>query len=274
MSQRADETCAGRRFPGVRAAGPCLLAATLLAWPTGGGLAPAADEGSASVDAQTWLNVAELRGRLRLANDTLAALSTSSGQAESVLTKLRTWCGTNYSTWLSRREAVAAARTKLRLAVRKARTGPRNPALLAQLPGLRKALATAKKAESDFVAAAVGQVETLLSYSQKQLWQTVRTNPLNGEYACAAGLTAAQVKALKKAHRRLARGHAMPKTRAEHEAVEAKFREGVAGILTAAQKLAIETAKANIVLYLPGVKAAGGKILPVPEGLKGWHCLP
>jgi hypothetical protein len=163
---------------------------------------------------------------------------------------------------------VAAARAALRLAERRARTGPRNPELLAQLPALRKALADARKAEGDLIAAAAGQVETLLTAAQRQLWSTIRTNPLGGEVACAADLTAGQVEALRQAHRRLARGHARPKSRTAHEAVEAKFREEVAGILTAAQKSAIETGKANVARHLAGVKAASAKVLAVPEGME------
>ena len=186
--------------------------------------------------------------------------------AEAVLTRLLAWDRANGTAWVARREQVAAARTILRRAERTARTGPRNPTLLARLPELRQAVELAKQAEAELIATAAGQVEAVLSATQQRLWATVRAKP-EGDYAFAGSLAAAQQTALTQAHRRLARDHATGRTAADHEAAEERFRSAVDGILTTTQKAAIEAARANTRQFLPVVRAASQAVLPPPSGL-------
>jgi len=228
---------------------------------------------SEPLDPVTYARVSELRGRLRLSDATLAAMACDARMAEAVLTRVVTWDRANGTTWVARREEVAAARTVLRRAERTARTGPRNPTLLGGLPGLRQAVERAKQAEAELIATAAGQValrpgsvqEAVLSATQQRLWATVRANP-EGDYAFAGSLAAAQRTALTQAHRRLARDHATGRTAADHEAAEERFRGAVDGILTTTQKAAIETARANARQFLPAVRAASQAVLPPPSG--------
>ena len=181
--------------------------AALVIWQVN--LRPATAEeggGAAPWDAATYRGVSELRSRVRLSDATLAAMGCSQTTVETVLGRFRTWWQANRVAWVARRRAVAKARMILRRAERRARTGPRDPELLAKLPSLRKAVADARKAEAQRVATAVTAVEGLLSASQRGVWATVRGNPLGGQYACAADLSAAQVKAIGAAQRTLGSG--------------------------------------------------------------------
>jgi len=198
MSQKA------KRVWTAGAVGVAVLAvavAALLIWQVHLRAATAGEGGGAEpLEAATYRGVSELRSRVRLSDATLAAMGCSQTTVETILGRLRTWWQANRVAWLARRDAVAEARKILRRAERRARTGPRDPELLAKLPSLRKAIEDAKKAEAQRVATAVTAVEGLLSASQRSRWATVRSNPLGGQYACAADLSAAQVKATLRPH--------------------------------------------------------------------------
>ena len=126
MSQEANRvwTACVRGCAALAAVG---LVAGWLVWQ--GGVRPAvAAEPAAGPGGVTLLDpvkhagVSELRGRVRLSDDTLAAMACSQASAETILGKLPTWWETNRVAWLARREAVSGARARLRRAERTART--------------------------------------------------------------------------------------------------------------------------------------------------------
>ena len=101
-AKRAWTACVG----GCAALAAVGLVAGWLVWQ--GGVRPAvaaeavAGPGATLLDPVQHAGVSELRGRVRLADDTLAAIACSQASAETILGKLPTWWGTNRVAWLGR----------------------------------------------------------------------------------------------------------------------------------------------------------------------------
>ena len=227
-----------------------------------------------TLDAETYGQVQELRQHLGLEDAALAAVGCDREWAETVLSRLLTWCETNETTWTARRAAAAAARKALRAALRRLSVGSGGAELRSRLPQLRAAVATAKQQEEDLLAGLRQQIETGLTDSQKAVWVTIRANPASaGEYVYAPNITAAQLKALRAAHTRHARQHITADTGAARSAAATALARAERSILTDTQRTALAIARTNIRRHLPAVLAASQAILPRPaepdDGLPG-----
>ena len=181
----------------------------------------------------------------------------------------------NSAQWATRRRGTAAARKALRLAVRRLNVGLPDGAERPNIPQLpfdelrtrKAALAAARGDEADLLAACRASIETPLTDSQKGLWSTIRGNPATAvEYACAPGVTKAQLTALslaraKAARRRAAAESGTAGTQTSASSVEpggpaAGWQVSVGDIFTPAQCAAIAAARENIRRHTPGLTAA------------------
>ena len=232
--------------------------------PAGGG-EPAAN----AVDPDTYCRVRELRERLCLRNEDLAAMGCTQAQAESVLEGLVNWYKANKAAWSAARKTQGDARKALRHGFAKMHMGPRDATLLASMPALKKAVADAATAEGNAVGAAIPTVEALVSAEQKTLWSVARANAAApSQYRYTPGLTAAQLKTLHVARRTRARQLAGARTAAVRTTAETALRTSETNTLTAAQRTTMAAAKTNLRAKMPGVLAAAEKILPYPEEMK------
>ncbi len=238
------------------------LGADSVAQEATGGETAAAQEGG--LDRATRDRIRGLRRQLGLANEDLAALGCSQVDAKEVLGALRTWYETNEAALASARAAEATAKAALRDALRKVRIGPRDQALLTRLPALKTAYGSALRQRYDLVKTAVPAVEAKLTASQKSLWRAVRkSSGLPRKYRYVPDITTAQSQTLRVAHRTRVRLLAAAKTGAEMKAAEAAFAGTEQRTLSAGQREAIATAKANVRLLLAGVEAASKETFPV-----------
>ena len=261
-----------------------VVAAAFLIWPAG--LQPAtAQEASPpqpeaeALDVGTYLRVVELRERLRLGDETLAAIlgcggaspSTSSGQAEAVLARLVTWCQTNAAQWTARRDAVADARKALKAAIRQLNVGLPEGAARPNIPQLKTSLAAAVAAEAQLLATARTDLESRLTDPQIALWSRVRANPPGcGAWAYAPNITNAQLTAASLARTKTARLRAATTSARKSGSLPVAApgaTETPAAILTPTQRTAITTANTNIRHHLPAIRAAVEETLPRPQEL-------
>ena len=225
-------------------------------------------------DAGTYARLSELRRRLGVTDMALAAMapSTSSGQAragewaEGVLSRLVGWDEANAAAWEARRRATRAAERELRGALRRLSVGGAGGAARAAVPGLKGAVAAAKAAEGQLLAAAREHLSAAMTDAQRAAWAAIRANPASaGRYAGAPNVTTAQLTASGLAKTNLARRCAVAATSAERQAAAAECERSLANILTPAQRTALATASANIRRHMPAVLAASAKVLPPPR---------
>ena len=114
--------------------------------------------------------VTELRQRLRLTDEAVAAMARGVQAAETVLTRLAAWYETNAATWGARLRATAAARRELQAAVRRVNVGPPSEAVRQRLAQAKAALAAAVQAEEAALATLRQYAGTALTDGQKDTW--------------------------------------------------------------------------------------------------------
>lgn len=244
-----------------------LVLSGIMATAAGGDVGGGSGEGSA--DANSLLSpvdysmLRELRVRLSLGNEDLAAMDCTQQSAADLLGALRSWYESKESEITSARNARRAASENLRLATRRMNIGPRDEALLAQMSQLRQALATATKAELDLWKAAETTMKARMSDSQKSVWERIRTNGgVPGYFRYVPDLTAAQRRSLHLARRSRGRRLAAARTAADRGGAEAAFGASINEILSGAQRDALAAVKVTIHQRTAGVAAASGDVLP------------
>jgi hypothetical protein len=230
-----------------------------------GGQEPAAN----TVDPDTYCRVRELRERLCLRNEDLAAMGCTQAQAESVLEGLLNWYKTNKANLAAAAKTKGDARRTLRRAFAKIHMGPRDEAVIAQMPALKKAVADTAITELNTVRAAVPTIDPLLSAEQKTLWSTVRANAgAPRVYRYAPGLTAQQAQVLEIALRARARRLRVVTGTTERQAAETALVSEESRALTEAQRTAIASAGTAIGQGKSAMAAASQEVLPLPEEMK------
>jgi len=132
---------------------------------------------AASVAQQlTQLKVQELRQRLSLQDETLAAMGCSQDQATQILSALVNWTSQNASNASTAEQAVAAAQANLAEAQRRINVGPRYEQVLASLPTLQQSCNAAKAQVDQLYTSAAEVVSGQLNAAQQQIWATVKAN--------------------------------------------------------------------------------------------------
>ena len=109
-----------------------------------GALCAATPTAAEEEQAAAWCAIQALRAELHLADDDLAQMACSEAQAETVLAALIAWYNDNRADLPARRAAARVARRALREAQQKVHIGPRDEALIATLPRLESAAASAR----------------------------------------------------------------------------------------------------------------------------------
>ena len=117
MSQKARRRWAGTAVClGIVAAGAASIAVWRVGVAPAGAQAVALQAGggeSSPMDPADYAALAELRQRLRLADEALAGIGCDGPAAESALYRLRTWYEANRTAWDSSRVATASATRQL-----------------------------------------------------------------------------------------------------------------------------------------------------------------
>ena len=166
MSDNAKRNVVRIGVPGVAVLG--VVAAGVGLWQGQGRPATAQEAPSTQpvrepLDGQTYARAGELRERLGVGDETLAAMALGRQEAEAVCEGVLAWTEANRPAWDDRRRAVAAARRELAEAVRRVYTGRADEQLRAAVPQLTAAVAAARAAEGALVAAAAASVEAGLT---------------------------------------------------------------------------------------------------------------
>jgi len=128
MSDKAKRSVVRSGVPGVAVLG--FVAAGVGFWQGQGQGRPATAQEAPStqpvreaLDGQTYARAGELRERLGVGDETLAAMALGRQEAEGVLEGVLAWTEANRPAWDARRQAVAAARRELAEAVRRVHAG-------------------------------------------------------------------------------------------------------------------------------------------------------
>lgn len=129
-----------------------------------------------ATDPVVYSKVQKLRRELALTNGDLAAMGCTQAQAESILTALKSWYETNTAALTQADASVRTAQRNLRGAMRKHHVGPRDEALIASLPGLRSAVATAETNRKAAIDAAIPTIAGHIPSGQSTTWATARAN--------------------------------------------------------------------------------------------------
>jgi hypothetical protein len=200
------------------------------------------------IDAQTYSRVQDLRVRICLTNQDLAALGCSGEQATEMLQTLVQWCEQNAVAMERAQAAELHARRELQEAVRRVSVGPRDETLLSSgLPAAQQSLASAEAGVREVEQGAVAAVSALLDSGQSATWETARANaafPFRWRYA--GRLTGEQARAL------------------EVAAYKRRLNAGEDQVLGSQQKLAMQQARAKQNQFMDQVCAAEASVLPAP----------
>jgi hypothetical protein len=221
------------------------------------------------MDPVDYCKVRELRTKLWLTNDNLAAVGCNQAKAEAVLSALKGWYETNKAEYLRRCKARDDAEEALREANRKIYAGGADGQVGSQIPTLQANVAAALESWLELLEAAKTQVLARLSDEEKTRLETIRSNvglPRNWKYA--PNLTAEQQTQLRRAHQTYVRNTAGARTAEALSAAASALQNAESQVLTYAQKEAIEAADARLRANMAGVLAAEKNILRVPAALR------
>ena len=149
----------------------------------------------------------QVRQSLALGNNDLAAMGLTESAATNVLTAVRSWCEQNDANLKQAEQDIRSAEKSLREAIRRVRMGPRNDAILAQLPILTSQLAAEQDRRPQLIESLIPQIESLLSFEQQAVWLTARRNhDAPARYRYAPDLNAVQKQVLDVAVRKYGPG--------------------------------------------------------------------
>lgn len=247
-----------------------LLSSVALVW---GILSNGESQGAPGEEAETltapdYSAIAAIREKLHLTDVDLAAMGCSEETARGVLTALRSWYVSKKADLAQSESNRRSKARSLRAAIKRINIGPRDEGLLAQVPSLKQALDGAERGQNDLIMTVVSDVQASLSWSERAVWETVRSNGKSaGDYRYAPGLTAEQTGQLKLAVRQVSRERIKASTTEERLQVVGQFRAREREILSSAQENALTEAKGNVRQHLAGVRKASLEVLPVPEEL-------
>jgi hypothetical protein len=216
----------------------------------GGSATPPPAASASAVDPVTYARVRQLREKLALTNQDLAAAGCSQTQATQVLSALLSWYTANASSWDQLEQNQRSAQQQVQAAVRQINVGPKDDTLLAQLPALQQAAASAAQQMDQLILSASPTASALLSSSGQSVWATAQANAALGvpdQYRFATGLTADQVAAMKVLIYRGSDPSSLVST---------------AGIQASA------AASANLSQNMDGVCVADASVLPIPPELQ------
>jgi hypothetical protein len=226
-----------------------------------------ADE--AKLDPVAYGELSALREKLCLTDMDLAAMGCTEESAVAIFRALRTWYDSR-KVQMSEADVDRSAKLReLHSAFSRMNAGPRDDALLDQVPRLQEALAGSEKDVNDLVLSAAPQVEALLSSSQRALWETARANAgAPSQYRYVPNLTTEQRQSLHLAMRTQARKVAAAQTPEESSDASQAFKASEEDILSSSQKSAQMDVAESMREHMPGVLNAAAKVLPMPEELK------
>ena len=216
------------------------------------------------LDPLTYSRVRQLRQRLALDNETLAAMGCGQETAGNALAALKAWYEANKAAWETAEKAKAKATRDLREAFRKVHVGPRDESLLRRVPALQNALAEAERAERQVVEGAVPAVEAQLADAQRAFWRSVRADAGPGRYRYAFGLPAEKRQQLERTEVIRGRRLAAARSPAESAAAETAYRQAMDGILTGTQRLSMMAAQESVQRCMAGVLKGEKEALPPP----------
>lgn len=248
-----------------------LLAVSLaVAWCSGTAVTAETKDGDAEkVDAATYCAIRTIRSKIKLRNETIAAMGCDQAAAREVLETLLLWYRVKEPYLnIAEKTRIRAAR-ELRDVLQKIGMGPRDEKLIKSVPTLKAARIGALRDYNNILKTGITAVEAKLSPARKALWAAARANGGRySRYRYATNITAAQVKALHQARRAYARKVASAKTSAGKAAVTSEFRTIENKVLSADQKAAMAQAAENIRKNMAAVSRAESKVLPLPDELK------
>jgi hypothetical protein len=127
---------------------------------------PTAAEHDAAV---AWCRIRTLRQETGLTDDGLARMACTQGQAEAALSSLVSWYDTNREALATRRAGLARARRELGDALQTIHIGPRDEALIARVPSLKSAVASARTSLNTLLDAAAAAACSGLSSGQRAI---------------------------------------------------------------------------------------------------------
>ena len=119
--------------------------------------------------AVAWCRVRTLRQEIGLTNHDLATMACTQGQAEATLSSLVSWYNTNREALATRRAGLARARWELSDALQTIHIGPRDEALIARVPSLKSAVASARTNLDSLLDSAAAAACSGLSSGQRAI---------------------------------------------------------------------------------------------------------
>lgn len=217
-----------------------------------------------SLDEQTYYAVTNLRQQLMLGNEDLAALGCTGASSRAVLEDLLGWYEANREKLQQARENSQAAQRAYREAMRRVNIGPKDEALIAQLPQFLSAMGETAKQERELTESVVPVIEKQLSADQCSLWTSVRNQRhMPGLYRYAPGLSAQQKQSVQKAVETVAYRRMTARTEEQRQLVQAADAEE-ANALSSSQRSAMAEVQTKMRQNLPEILKASQNALPAP----------
>lgn len=206
------------------------------------------------LDPDAYHALQSVRLRLCLTDRDLAAMGCTQDNAVAILTELRNWYDDKRDDLEALEAKERGARSALSRAMRQVNRGPRDNALLHEIPSLVHASNEAAVSYQNALDNAAHRVGLLLTNAQMQTWSLARTNsaaPLRYRYMA---LNPEQLATLSAALAKAGRD-------AEHVADYERRT------LTGSQQYALALSVARLAQYMDGVRRAADSVIPPPEEL-------
>lgn len=219
-----------------------------------------------TLDEQTYYDMEKLRSQLMLRNEDLAALGCTGAESRAILEELLGWYEANREKLLQTRRVCRTAGRAYGAAMRRVNMGPRDEALIAQLPQLLLAVGEAAKQQRELTESAIPAMEKKLNRDQCAHWSSIRDQRhMPGLYRYAPGLSAQQKQAVRSAVRTVAHRRMTAQTDEQRRAAGAAFATAEANALSASQRSTLAEVQTRMHRYLPEVLEASRNALPAPK---------
>lgn len=207
--------------------------------------------------------IASLMADVSLDREALIALNPSANQAESILSAVRTWQGSNASTVASNNQTIAQKMTAVRIAEKAIAMGPYNENNASNLATARQDLLTAQAAYRSTLSGLESTVSNLLSQSQQATWAAIKTGWGQRMPIRMLALTDEQRMAVSDAHQRYERQYSAASDDSGRSTAVSTYQTALDSILNADQKTAMQGYGTNYASASSAVNGAFDTVLAV-----------
>jgi hypothetical protein len=208
--------------------------------------------------------IVNLLADMSLDRDALVGLNLTSSQAESVVSAVRTWYGTNQATLATLNQNIQQKRAAVYEREKAIVMGPADPANEPRLALVRQDGADAQAAYKAALAALETNVNTLLSETQRATWAAVRVGHGHTMPVRLLNLTDEQRLAVNDARQRYERQHAAASNDDERNAAITAWQNALDSILTVDQRSMVRAYYGYVAGSSTAVADALDTVLRVP----------